>query len=76
MYGNAAITSGTTAAFAPIVFPTIARVSGITIANRMINGTERSRLTITPATLLNSGTGRMPSLSVTTSATPSGMPIK
>ena len=68
--------SGTTAALGPIILPTTRRVKGITIIIRIKNGTERSRLMARPSTLLNSGTGRIPSLSVTIRAIPSGIPIK
>ena len=54
---------------------TISLVMGITMISRMMNGTERRRLITTPRTLLNTGTGLMPSLSVATSAIPRGMPI-
>ena len=75
MYGDAAIIRGTTVALEPMVFPTINLVMGNTMIKRIINGTERSRLMMSPRTLLNRGTGLMPSLSVTTRAIPRGMPI-
>ena len=62
-------------ALEPMVFPTMNLVMGRTMINRMINGTERSRLMMRPRTLLNRGTGLMPSLSVTTRAIPRGIPI-
>ncbi len=38
------MTSGGTTAFAPSVVPTIILVSGSTMINRIMNGTERKRL--------------------------------
>ena len=60
----------------PIVVPTIHLVKGITVINKMINGTERTMLTITPSTLLIMGFGAIPSLSVITKITPKGRPIR
>ncbi len=50
MNGAAAIVSGTTAAAVPIDEPTTSRVNGITATSKMMNGVERTALTITPIT--------------------------
>ena len=60
----------------PMVVPTTIRVKGMMATIRMMKGTERSRLTITPIMRFSVGFGRMPSLRVMTSRTPSGRPIR
>ena len=72
--GMADTTSGTIVAVDPMEVPTILRVNGMIATNRMMNGTDRSRFTKNPSTALSGRTGRMPSLSVTESTSPSGSP--
>ena len=67
--------SGTIIAVVPIEEPVIARVIGVIITPRIRNGTERRILTTTPSTVLSTGIGRMPPLSLTTSSRPTGSPI-
>ena len=74
--GNAAMVSGTMEATVPREVPTIARVSGIIITIRIMNGMERSRLISTFRNPINgAGRGRMPFFSPVTSSTPSGRPM-
>ena len=42
----AEIVKGTMAAVVPMAFPTIARVNGISITNKIMNGKERNTFTI------------------------------
>ena len=74
--GKAAMTSGTMVALVPTVVPMMRRESGKTMIIRIRNGIERSRLIRTFSTLISQrGSGSTPSLSPTTSSTPSGRPI-
>ena len=74
--GKAAITSGTIEATEPIVVPTISLVSGNTTTIRIMNGTERRRLTMTLITFMSGrGSGSTPPLSPHTRSTPSGSPM-
>ena len=75
-YGNALTVSGMMMDTVPVPRPRIARVAGKSITIRMMKGTERSRLTITPIMRFSVGFGRMPSLRVMTNRTPSGRPIR
>ena len=70
------MTSGTMVALVPTVVPMMRRESGKTMIIRIRNGIERSRLIRTFSTLISQrGSGSTPSLSPTTSSTPSGRPI-
>ena len=64
MNGAAAIVSGTTAAAVPIDEPTTSRVNGITATSKMMNGVERTALTITPITRFTGRFCSTPSRSV------------
>ena len=55
--------------------PMTTRVTGKSMASRMMKGMERKKLTMAPATALNVGMGRMPPRRVMTSRTPSGRPM-
>ena len=76
MYGADAMISGGMMAFGPSVVPTSIFVSGSTITSRIRNGIERKMLMSIPSTAWTGVIGWMPSLSVTTRITPSGMPIR
>ena len=67
--------SGTMEATVPTAVPTIRRVSGNTTIIRMRNGTERSRLIITPRVfIIQPGRGSTPPFSPATRRTPRGRP--
>src|ERR1700689_5062464 len=68
------IDSGTIAAAVPIDVPTMMRVSGITATRRMMNGSERKPLTITPTTRLTHLFSHEPPGAVPTRTSPSGRP--
>ena len=74
--GAEPITSGTMVAVEPRDVPTIAFVTGVSATSRIRNGALRKRLITTPSTRLSTFMGRMPSLSLTTSRTPSGRPMR
>ena len=74
--GKAATTSPTIMAVLPTVVPTIRRVRPFSRKTMMRKGTERRRFTMVPRTLLRTGLGRRPSLSVTARTRPSGRPMR
>lgn len=59
--GAAEMVRGTMTAVGPRVVPRSQRVNGRTAINKMINGNERVRLTITSNILYRTGWGRIPS---------------
>ena len=75
MKGAAAMVSGDSVAFEPMVVPMIARVTGMTHTSRMMKGTDLNRLMTTPSTLLNTGRGFRPWGSVRISSKPRGRPM-
>lgn len=66
---------GTMVAVEPMEVPTMARVKGMSMTARIKKGMERRMLTTMPSTVLSTGMGRTPFLSVVTSSSPSGRPM-
>ena len=73
--GIAAADNETLAAPGPIGVPTIKIVKGINATSKIINGTERTILTIKPITEFNARFSKNNPLSVVNSKIPSGRPI-
>ena len=72
--GAAAIVSGTTAAAVPMDEPVMKRVSGMMATSKMMNGVDRTALTMPPTTRLASGLCSTPPVSLRRKYTPSGTP--